>query len=70
MTCSSLLRSHEALSDPEVSGRDKKRFVSRLREELEEIRGMKRGRPEPEDVARIAGQLREFVAGKNREEDG
>ena len=50
-----------------MSCEDKRRFVGRLRSELESIRRDRKGRATGEDVARIAGQLREFVSSRKKE---
>ena len=66
----SLERSVGAIYDPDIPGSDKNRFVTRLKEDLEQIRAANKGRtPGDDDVARIVDQLKEIVR-RDQEQNG
>lgn len=57
----SVERSIEAIHDPGVRVDEKRRFVEKLRVDLEVIRTEKRGHPTDEDVAEVIDKIREAV---------
>ena len=60
-TDASMERTMETLYSPDVSSTDKKRFVSKLRQDLSAISRVRRGSPTDEDVDKIISQLKALV---------
>ena len=61
-TEASVERSIGVIHDPGVAVDEKRRFVERLRVDLEVIRREKRGHPTDEDVVEVIDKIREAVA--------